>query len=301
MQVTVLGSGQDGGLPQIGATGPLDDAYRRGDLAGRSASSLLVRTGSARLLLDAAPDLRSQWADRRRLPDAVVLTHGHMGHYTGLVHFGKEAANTHRMPVLVTPSMAAYLSAHEPWRTLVEHHLDLRVGFEHRAGDTTVRLLGVPHRAEHTDTVAVSVDDDLLYLPDIDSWDEWPGAEEVIASHAVAFLDATFWDRDEVPGGDHARIPHPPVTDTLQRFAGLDTVIVLTHLNHTNPLCDPNSEESGRVAAAGWYVAHDGMRLEIPAPDTASGRSAVQVTVGDVGEDAASGTETSRQVGDHGR
>ena len=261
MQVTVLGSGQDGGLPQLGSSHPLDEAARRGGLPARTASSLLVETTGGRLLLDASVDLRSQWNGQVGLPDAVVLTHGHMGHYTGLVHFGKEAADTERLPVLVTPAMATFLRTHEPWRTLVREHLDVRVGFEHRVWDTTIRLIPVPHRAEHTDTVAVSVGGDLLYLPDIDSWEQWPDAGPVVADHAVAFLDATFWDADEVPGRDIDHIPHPLVPDTLERFVGLDTRIVLTHLNHTNPLCDPASSASHRVKAAGWEVAYDGMRL----------------------------------------
>ncbi len=262
MRVTVLGSAQDGGLPQSGSAHPIDEAVRRGDLPARTASSLVVETPNARLLLDASPDLRSQWADRSGMPDAVVLTHGHIGHYTGLVHFGKEAANAAGVPLLVTPSMAEFLRSHEPWRSLVvAGHVELRVGFEHEGWGTTVRLLTVPHRAEHTDTVAVSVGGEILYLPDIDSWEQWPLAREVVGAHAVAFLDATFWSPDEIPGRDLSEIPHPFVPDTLERFGDLDTRVVLTHLNHTNPLCDPGSPQAAEVAAAGWTVAYDGMRV----------------------------------------
>ncbi len=264
MRVTVLGSAQDAGLPQVGADHPLDEAARRRALPRRTASSLLVETATGRLLLDAGPDLRQQWADRRGLPDAVVLTHAHMGHYTGLVHFGEEGANTPGLPVLVTPAMATFLTSHEPWRTLVTGGcLRLSVGFDHDVAGASVRLIPVPHRGEHSDTVAISVDDALLYLPDIDSWDAWPDALEVISDHRVAFCDATFWSDDEVPGRDQAQIPHPLVPDTVTRFTDVATRIVLTHLNHTNPLCDPASPEAAEVAAAGFEVAFDGMTVSI--------------------------------------
>lgn len=264
MQITVLGSGQDGGLPQLGSDHPLDAAARRGLIPTRTGSSLLVEIGGARILLDASPDLRNQWAARSGLPDVMVVTHGHMGHYAGLVHFGKEAAAPTGLPLLVTPSLAAYLGNHEPWRTLVTGgYLDPRPGFDHRA-ETRIRLLPVPHRAEHTDTVAVSVAGEVLYLPDIDSWDAWPEATEVVAEHSVAFLDATFWSADEVPSRDLAEIPHPLVPDTLERFADMDTRIVLTHLNHTNPLCNPDSPETAEVTARGFEVAFDGLVISPP-------------------------------------
>ncbi len=266
----VLGSGQDGGLPQFGATGPADEAARRGDLAERTASSLIVALDSGSLLLDASPDLRRQ--DARRVTGAfapvteVALTHGHMGHYAGLVHFGREAANTRGVRVWLTSSMARFLQDHEPWRTLfAAGHLVARVlepGVTADVDGHTIRFHSVEHRAEFTDTVGISVDGRLLYLPDIDRWDGFPDGEAVIGSHETALLDATFFDSDELPGRAIAEIPHPLVTDTIHRFADLSDRIVLTHLNHSNVLCDPGSASSRAVLEAGFRVASDGMVVD---------------------------------------
>lgn len=267
----VLGSAQDGGLPQVGASHGYDEAARRGVLAERTASSVAVVGEEATLLLDASPDIRRQLAALEAARSAappvreVALTHGHMGHYAGLLHFGKEAA-AGGVTLYVTPSMKRFLAANEPWASLGDFVDVVAVaGPVKTQSGFTLRFIEVPHRAEHTDAVAISVDGRLLYLPDIDSWDEWPDAEEVIADHAMALVDATFFDDGEVPGRDMSTFPHPRVVDTIERFAHLTdtTRIVLTHLNHTNPLVDPHSPQHQAVLAAGFEVAADMLVLEI--------------------------------------
>lgn len=250
--VTVLGSGQDGGLPQLLSTHPNDVAARTGAIPRRTASSVVIEWSGLRVLCDVSPDVRIQLDGP---VDAVALTHAHIGHYAGLVHFGKEVAATDRLPVVATPSMYRFLRANEPWAALFDD--------SHLAEATLpgVGLVPVPHRAEFTDTVAISIGG-VLYLPDIDSWDRWPEHRAVVADHDLALVDASFWSPDEVPGRDLSEIPHPLVPDTIERFVDVADRVVLTHLNHTNPLCDPGSVESGLVTEAGFRVAEDGHRYE---------------------------------------
>lgn len=127
----------------------------------------------------------------------------------------------------------------------------------------TVELVPVPHRGEFSDTVAVSIDRRVLWLPDIDDWDVWPQCETVMSSHEVVFVDATFWSANEVPARNYVDIPHPLVPDTLRRFSHLGNRKVLVHLNHTNPLCDPAAVEHRQVLDAGFEVSHDGMLIEV--------------------------------------
>lgn len=266
LTATILGSAQDGGLPQVGAGHPNDDAARSGAIQSRTASSVAVASDGATLLLDASVDLRAQLAATGIIPSGIALTHAHMGHYAGLLHLGREAWAADRLPVWCTPSMAGYLERNAPWSRLVsERHIvpqRIEPGEAFRWEGEEVRLIGVPHRQEHSDTVAISVGG-VLYLPDIDSWEEWPEAEATVAGHAVALLDATFWSAAELPHRDLSAIRHPLVPDTLDRFGPLaaERRIVLTHLNHTNPLCDPGAPEHAVVAAAGVEVASDGMPL----------------------------------------
>jgi pyrroloquinoline quinone biosynthesis protein B len=245
---------------------------------GRSASSVaLVAEHGPPILFDASPDLRSQYGNLVRSEPqltgsnpfgAVFISHGHMGHYAGLVHFGKEAANTSGVPLYGDPTLLEFLGGNEPWASLMTNgnmtpHPVPAEGASF--GRVTIRAIPVPHRADFTATNAFSMLVDgspwALYLPDIDTWDAWPEADDVIAAHDLCLLDATFGSMDELPGRSIADIPHPLVGDTLSRFAHHTdgTTIVLTHINHSNELNDPQSELTTRALNAGFTIASDGM------------------------------------------
>jgi pyrroloquinoline quinone biosynthesis protein B len=101
----------------------------------------------------------------------------------------------------------------------------------------------------------------LLYLPDIDAWQQWLDAEETLAGVDVALVDASFYSREEL--GGRAPVAHPLVTDTLQRFADLPCELILTHLNHTNPVLDEGSAAHTAVLTAGVSVAYTGQQFPL--------------------------------------
>ena len=89
MQVTVLGCGGSTGVPAIGGSdgggdwGLCDPAEPRNR---RTRASIVVQASSGeRLLVDTTPDMRSQLL-AARIPsiDAVLFTHAHADHVTGL-------------------------------------------------------------------------------------------------------------------------------------------------------------------------------------------------------------------------
>lgn len=267
----VLGTAQDGGNPQLG-----------GDLRGtpRLVSSVAVITDDGTTLLaDVTPDVKAQVAHLRTLAayqgrtgrnavDHITLTHAHMGHYTGLVQFGREAHNADAIPTWVTPSMASYLGENQPWRALVDGgHLEVRAGGQpgEIANGLTLRLVPVPHRAEFTDTVGISINDEALFIPDIDSWEAWPEADAELSRHRVCLLDASFSSLSEIPGRDLTDIPHPLVPDTLERFGHLTSGrrLILTHINHSNPISVTDSPEAEAVRMAGFEVAEDFMTIRL--------------------------------------
>ena len=111
--VLVLGTVQDGGLPHAACHCIRCRAARGNPARARAVASLaVVLPESERLfLVDATPDIRRQ-LDRirdhvarsvdgvdRSPVDGVLLTHAHMGHYTGLAFFGFEAVHTRDLPV----------------------------------------------------------------------------------------------------------------------------------------------------------------------------------------------------------
>ena len=281
--VLVLGTAQDGGLPQIAGRAAPDVAARRDRTRRRLVASLLIvdpRSGR-RWLVDATPDIREQveWAEghppgaaagtgRPPLFDGIFLTHGHMGHVAGLLQLGREAYGARGQVVHATESLSALIETQAPWELLV------RLGHVRMerlapgepvvlAPDLVLTPVAVPHRAEYTDTVGFLVRGPhrtLLYLPDIDAWESWNRVlEDVLHTVDVALLDGTFFSGDELPGRSMAEVPHPRIRTTLARLAALPPEIRarvwFTHLNHTNPATDPASSASATIRTAGSGVA----------------------------------------------
>jgi len=209
-------------------------------------------------LIDATPDFREQLHALHNLaPDCplagVVLTHAHIGHYAGLIHLGHEAWSTRNLPVYTSPRMASFLRHNAPWSQLVAlGNIKLRLLTPASQTQLSPNLhltpLPVPHRDEFSDTLAFVISSAvvsglsdshgrLFYCPDIDSWDRWEhDLRSFVADMDVALLDGTFFSADELPGRDLSQIPHPLVTDTAERLAGVDCEVRLIHLNHSNPL-----------------------------------------------------------------
>lgn len=284
--VLVLGTAQDGGIPQIAGQAPEDEAARRDPRRRRLVASLLVvdpRSGQ-RWLIDATPDLREQVelaaghpanrrpaAGRPPLFDAIFLTHAHLGHVTGLLQLGREAYAAEGQRVVGSESMVRFLNGNQPW-SLLERlgHVRLetfRAGRAVRLADgLTLTPLAVPHRSEISDTHGFLIRGphrSLLYVPDIDKWERWDRKlEDVLRTVDVAYLDGTFFADGEVPGRSMADIPHPFVVETLERLAALPASerrkVVFTHLNHTNPAADPGSDARRRITAIGCRVAEQG-------------------------------------------
>jgi pyrroloquinoline quinone biosynthesis protein B len=194
-----------------------------------------------------------------------------MGHYAGLLHFGREGAATDGLPLFAPESVLNYLDDNEPWATLVGagHLLPIAIDDASASlGQITVSAIPVPHRAEFTGTVGYSIaingEPWVFYLPDIDGWDEWPEAEEVLARHQVCLIDATFSSRDELPGRDIEAIRHPFVPDTISRFRHLthSRTMILTHINHSNPLGVADAAITAQAREGGFTVAYDGLVID---------------------------------------
>jgi pyrroloquinoline quinone biosynthesis protein B len=121
--------------------------------------------------------------------------------------------------------------------------------------------LSVPHRDEWSDTLGFVVrgpSASLLYIPDVDKWEKWDRAiESEVAKVDVAFLDATFFSPGELPGRSLAEVPHPFVSESMERLAALAPRVRFVHMNHTNPLLFDATAQAA-LAARGFRTARDG-------------------------------------------
>jgi len=287
VRARVLGIAQDGGVPHLGCERSCCVAARRDRSRARRVAclGLFGQDPATTILVDATPDMRAQIADLRdasglpALPglpvDRILLTHAHIGHYTGLMFLGRESVAAKALPVTATPRMEAFLRANKPWSRLAEwghiriEAVDPGATLRPMPG-LAVTLLPVPHRDEDSDTVAFLFEGAkgrLLYVPDTDAWEKWPRPlASYLASADVALLDGTFFDPSELPGRDLSEIPHPLIRRTIDALGGAAPAgcrVLFTHLNHTNPALDPASAEAALIAKAGFGIAAEGMEFPL--------------------------------------
>jgi pyrroloquinoline quinone biosynthesis protein B len=202
-------------------------------------------------------------AGRFRQPDGLFLTHAHMGHTAGLAQLGPEGMNVQQLPVYASDGLVRVLGDTRLWRPLVDN-LELKTLSPEEpvilAANLSLTPIEVPHRDElGTGTFAFHIQGParaLLYVPDIDGWEQWPAAQRVIAGADLTLADASFYSAQEI--GGRPPVAHPLVPDTIAFFASLPTQLVLTHLNHTNRLLDRQSRAREELASQGVTVAHFG-------------------------------------------
>ena len=245
-ELIVLGVAQDAGFPHLGCSKPCCVEKRKGH--PERVSSIGVRnaaTGES-FLFDATPDVVDQihHLNGGIKPTGVFLTHAHMGHYSGLLYFGRESADWKGVPIYGSRRMGKYLEANDPWKYLVANkNIELRLV----EPDAALRLADglevtgflVPHRDEFTDTLGFIIEGpnrSAVFIPDIDRWEKWDRSIRDLANkHDLLFLDGTFSSPAEVGGRDIEQIPHPMIPHTREFLKGTKGKVRFIHLNHTNP------------------------------------------------------------------
>ena len=257
--VQILGIAQDGGYPHAGCTKKCCSMAWQNDSLQKFVISLALVDSSAKKwwLFEATPDIKFQLQYFRNLtggkynylPEGIFITHAHIGHYTGLIQFGKEVMNTKELPVYVLPRMKEFLENNGPWSQLVKlkniliHQLK-EDSITSLTDKISIEAFRVPHRDEYSETAGykiITASNKYLLIPDIDKWEKWNrNIIDEVKSVDVAFLDGTFYENNELPGRKISEVPHPLITETMELFKNenrdVKSKIFFIHLNHTNPL-----------------------------------------------------------------
>ncbi len=278
--LVILGTAQDGGYPQVACKKNCCTKVWKQPARKQFVSCLaLVDPKSNKVwLFDATPDFREQWQLLKEKTNdsiqlaGIFLTHAHIGHYTGLMLLGREVMGAKQIPVYAMPRMKTFLETNGPWSQLVklgnisivalsqkeEHHL-----FD---GVSVIPYL-VPHRDEYSETVGFVMkvnSEKILFLPDIDKWDKWSeNAVSFISGMDMAFIDATFYDENELPGRTMKEVPHPLVKESISLFQALKQNIYFIHMNHTNPLLQAETEIHQQVIRQGFHIAIQGELIKL--------------------------------------
>ena len=274
----ILGVVQDGGMPHLGNNKTCCENIKKDKYV--TSLMLMNNENNESFLFDASPDINKQlnfMGDRiKKDLKGIFLTHAHIGHYTGLMYFGREALNSKLVNVYAMPRMKKFLEENGPWSQLVslQNISIIELSNESKISidsNVIVQPVEVPHRAEFSETVGYKIygpNKTALFIPDIDKWYLWEKSiVDEIKQVDYAIIDATFYDSKEVNYRDISEIPHPFVTESMDLFDSIDikekNKIYFIHLNHTNPLLNEQSKQYKSVITKGYNVAKEEMILDL--------------------------------------
>ena len=198
----------------------------------------------------------------------------HIGHYTGLIHLGREVMGSKNTIVNVMPKMEEFLRNNGPWSQLVNLNNITLKGLKNNKkvllnSKLSITPFKVPHRDEFSETVGFRIEGPsktLVFIPDIDKWNKWQiDIIDIVENSDYSILDGTFYDINELPGRDMSEIPHPFIIETMRLFKNSDKKdsIYFIHLNHTNPALNKNSDEYINILEKGFNVTKLGEKYHL--------------------------------------
>lgn len=303
MQVRILGSAAGGGFPQWNSNTGLNHALHEGTTRAvtRTQSSIAVSANGERwLLVNVSPDIRQQILDfpaLRPAPEtrgtgiaAILLMDSQIDHTAGLVNLREGE----RLAVWSTRPVYEDLTTGLPLFNVLEHFCGMvwhEINTERPAfaipelPGLSLRAIELysaappysPHRnnPHPGDNIGIVIHDKatggtLFYAPGLGAPDH---AITTVARGADCLLvDGTFFTETEmidqgVGTKTAASMGHLPqsgehgMLDWLNQFSNQRCVLI--HINNTNPILDPDSQERALVESAGVEVAYDGMEIAL--------------------------------------
>jgi pyrroloquinoline quinone biosynthesis protein B len=279
--IYILGNTQDAGVPHIGCQHPFcEDSFNVYEEHYTTSIAVVNSDLKKYILFEATPDITFQLNNLKKnifdeflLPESIYITHAHIGHYTGLMYFGREALGAKDLMVKVLPRMSNFLQNNGPWSQLVDiNNIKIKeINFRSTTKELAnidITPVKVPHRDEYSETAGYIIkgkNKKALFIPDIDKWEKWDSDLSQLAKEFdFLLIDATFYDSNEI-NRDISEIPHPLVTETMNLLSGLSienrNKVYFIHMNHTNMMLDPNSDLSKLVTSKGFNIARLGQKL----------------------------------------
>ena len=294
----VLGSAAGGGFPQWNCRCPVCRLAWAGDarVKPRTQASVAVSTeGASWILLNTAPDLRSQIAATPELQPqantrgspiaAVILTGAEVDQVAGLLTLRERQS----FDLIATEETLACLAENPIFDVLAPYlvrrcsvPLDSALALP---GGIEAELFAAPGKPPlYREGVAPVTDAEtpanvgvelrhagacLVYLPGCAA--VTPALTERLTRADTLLFDGTLFVDDEMirtGTGEKTgrRMGHMPIDGpdgSLAALADLAARRFYIHVNNTNPVLVDGSPERRRVEEAGWIVAEDGMKIVV--------------------------------------
>ena len=291
VSVTILGTAQDGGIPQAGCSCErCKEAHKDLELRKYPVSLGILGADGSKHIVEVTKNLCEQlmiWTpDENELfiPETVSITHLHLGHVEGIGQFGKPVMALKEVDIFLSRDNKNIFDGRSDIELMIKenniktHSKDFYQSFEPKEGcGFSLQFIPIPHRSELGDTAAIIIkgnEKNILFMPDQDSWEETLEhySKENIRDFLKMFdinealIDGTFWSMEELPGRNISEIPHPTIQKSLQllgRKMEDDPRISFLHLNHSNPVNDIGSKQRKLVEVNGWKISEIGDVLKL--------------------------------------
>jgi pyrroloquinoline quinone biosynthesis protein B len=298
----VLGAAAGGGFPQWNCRCAVCRLAWAGDkrVKPRTQASLAVSADGAHwVLLNASPDLRAQIQANQNLQPrgqahdnargspiaAVVLTGAEIDQTAGLLSLRERSpftlyATAATLAAIADNPMFAALAADVVARRAVVPGKRFALGHGLEAelfivpGKVPLYLEGDDPDTASESAANVGVEifyaaSRLAFVPGAAAIT--PAVMQRLARADVVFFDGTLFADDEMIATGTGtktgrRMGHMPLDGpdgSLAALAGLRARRIFVHINNTNPILVDGSPERGRVVAAGWEVAEDGLEIKL--------------------------------------
>lgn len=294
LRAHILGAAAGGGLPQWNCGCFNCNLAREGLIPHQSQSSIAVSAdGETWALLNASPDVRQQLARTvplyptglRELPlRSVLVTNGDIDHVAGLLTLREvqpftlfATAGIHDV-LGQNPIFDALRDGVVPRETIqLETEFELVPGLQAKLfavpgkvplymegdevitdlmGEQTVgvELIAGASRSYYVPGCARMTDDLRARLDGAD----------------MVFFDGTLWRDDEMVRAGlgektGARMGHMSMSGPDGSISAFEPIKIgqkiFVHMNNTNPVLRPDSEEKAKAEAAGWIIGQDGMEI----------------------------------------
>jgi len=291
VSVTILGTAQDGGIPQAGCSCErCNEAHKDLKLRKYPVSLGIIGTDGSKHIIEVTKNLSEQlmiWSTNGNelfIPETVSITHLHLGHVEGIGQFGKPVMASKEVDVFLSHKNKNIFDERSDIKLMIEennirtHAKNFNQLFEPMQGcGFSLQFISIPHRSELGDTAAIIIKGNkrnILFMPDQDSWEEtleYYSKENIRGFLKMfdineALIDGTFWSMEELPGRNISEIPHPTIQDSLKLLGKRmenDPRISFLHLNHSNPVNDIGSKQRKLVEENGWRVSEIGDVLKL--------------------------------------
>ena len=291
VSVTILGTAQDGGIPQAGCScRRCQEAHRDLKLRKFPVSLGILGIDGTKHIIEITKNLSEQlviWTSEKNelfIPETVSITHLHLGHIEGIGQLGKPVMGLREVDIYLSPNNKdifdnrSDIALMEDEGNIRTHSKNFYHPFEPKDGcGFSLQFIPIPHRSELGDNAAIIIkaeEKSILFMPDQDSWGDTldyhskDNIRDFLKKFDIdeALIDGTFWSMDELPRRDISKIPHPTIQETIQllgRKRKGDPEISFLHLNHSNPVNDLGSEQRKVVEGNGWKISEMGDVLKL--------------------------------------